>query len=552
MTSPKPVAGKGAFQDSGVVKSVASMDWNPTGSWKYLEPFYEDWFAPCSHACPAGNDIVTWLRFVEEGRYQEAARSLLNFNPFPATLGCVCPHPCETPCNRKALGGAIAIQSVERFLGEYAIEHDVMPELETSGSGRVVIAGAGPAALSAAYFLRLRGYDVTVLDRPAGPQTGLLSIPAFRLPRRIVEAEYDRLRRIGIKFEESGPDAPRAPFSLNGHSAGLVANLAEPETEAIEGLHHPAVLDLVRLLDMTRHGSGLPSGRRLAIAGSRNDALDLARSLVREGHEVTVFCRDAKADASFSKEDLALAAEEGVRVEFLTAVCRILFDGDRLQGLICARTRNVAGPVYGRAPIRIVGTEFTFEVDHLVTSLPSPKNGSPFVDASTGLAPVFECPDSLDSASLGSAVSNGRKVAAEIHAHLSGAAQPAMTPVELRGVGEEIAKFKDFNEAYFRIDPGPSRMWRDRGERLRDFDDVRLTLSEPAIRREGSRCFKCGTCTLCGNCELFCPDNSIVLATDGSRYEIRQQYCKGCMVCVEECPRAAIHSRRAGVSVETR
>src|SRR3972149_8641604 len=147
-----------------IAVSIGTTTWNQTGSWKYLEPYYQDTTPPCVHACMVGNDIVTFMRLIEEGRYEEAALGVLEHNPFPATLGRICPHPCETPCNRKALGGAIAIQSAERFLGDYAIEHDLVPPLPKICNQTVTVVGGGPAGLSAAYFLRKLGHTVTLFE----------------------------------------------------------------------------------------------------------------------------------------------------------------------------------------------------------------------------------------------------------------------------------------------------------------------------------------------------------------------------------------------------
>lgn len=535
----------GAPQEPGIAMSVDSMAWNRTGSWKYLEPYYEDWTPPCAHACPAGNDIVSWLQFVEEGHPDDAARSLLNYNPFPAVLGCVCPHPCQTPCNRKALGGEISIQAVERFLGEYAIEHDLLPVMETDRGQHVTIVGTGPSGLSAAYFLRRLGYGVTMLGDHAQSQGALSLVPAFRLPRRIVDAELDRFLRLGIVFKDGGSERDLTIESMVATSdACLFAIGPEPGLEPVEGLRHPLVLDLRRVLEQIRQSEPLGLGRRVAIIGSDECALDCARSLVRFGHEAILVHPGGKADFAASKDDLAQGIAEGVRVEFLTAACRTIHDGDSLTGLICVRSRAAGSETASRNPL--LGTEFILEVDAVVAargrSGDRPNNTG---DLAASGDSVFKCHDVSDSRGLAQAVSAGRNAASAIHSFLSG--QPeSLVPMTLRGVGESVAKFKDFNKDYFTLEPAPTLSWRDPAESRTDFDEVRRRLSEAEIRREGARCFKCGTCTLCGNCDLFCPDNSIVLEAGGSRYQVRYQYCKGCMVCIEECPRGAIHSRRAG------
>jgi len=333
-----------------LIVSNASMAWNHTGSWKYLEPFFENWTPPCSNACPAENDIVTTLRHAEDGAYASAALSLLENNPFPAILGCICTHPCQKPCNRKAFGGEIAIRSVERFLGEYAIEHKLMPVMERPRGKHVTVRGGRAARLVEAYFLRKLGYEVTVLVAEDRPGATLERISPSCLPRHILEGELARFQEMGIVFE-CGVELER-----------------QDEEEALEN----------------------DAGLARAITAGRNAAKATANS------------------------------------------------GPRMTRM------------------------------------------DPFAS--------FAAQNSLP-----------------------------------------IAKFKQFNMAYFTRAGGPAG----------------VVLTEPEVRREGARCFKCGACTMCGNCELFCPDNSIVLDAGGTHYRVEYEYCKGCMVCVQECPRGAIHSRRA-------
>ena len=545
--------------------SLSTTSWNRTGSWKYLEPFYQDLTPPCVDSCKVGNDIVTFMRLIDEGRYEEAARGILQHNPFPATLGRVCPHPCESPCNRKEMGGPIAIQSAERFLGDYAIEHDLMPVLPEATKPHVTVVGSGPAGLTAAYFLRVLGHPVTIAEADSKPG-GLLwtGIPPYRLPREVLEKELDRIRKMGVEFRfgvRVGQDVPVE--QLLAQSGAVVLAIGQTQTRAlgIPGEDHRQVFDGIRLLHWIHEGRTPDVGQRVIVIGGGNTALDCARSLLRAGKDVTILYRRSRAEMPAFPEEIAEALEEGIRIEFLAAPVRVIAEGEALTGIECIRMKLVEADPGGRPkPVPQPGTEFIMPCDTIVKALGEVLNIEDLpdtmrrigrvhsIDSMTEMSGLFACGDCLGhGGTVAQAVATGREAAYAAHAWLTGEKSAAPSPLLDRNASSEVAGFSRFASSYFRNQSGPRQEVRQPEERSRDFEEVRGGLQEQQVRAEAARCFKCGTCTHCDNCRFFCPDNAIGIHPEGDVYYVRYEYCKGCLVCVEECPRDAIHQRRVEV-----
>lgn len=545
--------------------SLATTSWNRTGSWKYLEPYHQDLTPPCVDACMAGNDIVTFMRLIDEGRYEEAALEVLSHNPLPATLGRVCPHPCEAPCNRKEMGGPIAIQSAERFLGDYALEHDLLPAVPETSKPHVAVVGAGPAGLSAAYFLRRMGHSVTVLEADSRPG-GLLwsGIPPFRLSRDILQREMDRFGRMGINFRfgvRVGSDVPVEQLIFQNGAVLLAIGLTQTRALGIAGEDLPQVVDGIRLLRRLHQGLDPQVGKRVAVIGGGNTALDCARSLLRLGRDVTVYYRRSRAEMPAFADEVEEAIEEGVRIEFLSGPVRVIQENGAVKGLECIRMKLYEPDEGGRPkPMPLPGTEYCIAADSVVKALGETlsMDGLPpeirqqehihNIDYTTSISKLFACGDCLGSGgTVAQAVTTGREAAHAVHAWLEGETFDPPSRIRRRGASGEVARFDQFASSYFRIQAPPDRRPLPMDERLTGFHEVHAGLNPEQVRAEAARCFKCGTCTMCDNCRLFCPDNAVGLNPDGDGYYVRYEYCKGCMVCVEECPRGAVHQRKVEV-----
>lgn len=451
----------------------------------------EELTPPCTDRCPVRNDWPTLLRLVESCEFERAARYLLNSNPFPATLGRVCPHPCETPCNRKAMGGAIRIHCVERFLGDYALDEDLLPTVRPALRGSIGVVGAGPAGLSAAWFLRRFGYDVTVYEKEdrAG---GLLwsGIPSYRLPRRTLARELERFARLGIRIrtgEALGRDFTREDLRQRHVAVVLSPGLTVSRRLGIPGEDHADVLQGTRFLRSLHLGEAVSTGEHVAIVGGGNTALDCARTLLRQGKKVTLLYRRSKREMPAFKAEVAQAAEEGLDFEFQVMPVEILIRDGVLDGLRCLRTELGPKDPCGRArPVPVPGSDFVVRADTVVAALGE--------EADPHLRDTFVCGDAAETeGTVAHAVASARATAYQVHQHLSGK-RLEHDPLRLRGVSPELALFKRLDTSGFSPAPPPPLPPRPAAERLKDFREIHGALPVPAVRREAVRCFKCGVC----------------------------------------------------------
>lgn len=546
--------------------SFGSTAVNYTGSWKYFEPYYEDLTPPCIARCLMKNDIVNLMRLIQNGQFREAAEYMLTFNPFPATLGRVCPHPCETPCNRKAMGGAVRIQSIERFVGDMALDLNIQPEAGPDTGKHIAIIGGGPAGLSAAYFLRLNGHRVTVFER-SDRLGGLLwsGIPPYRLERQVMEQEIQRILKLGINVELNkalGQDFTLKELKERFDAVILAIGLGKSRSLGIEGEDHPMVYDGIRFLEKVHRGERPEIGSNVIVVGGGNTAMDCARTALRLGAQVIIVYRRTEREMPAFKEEIKEAREEGVQFEFLTQPKRVLIENGKIMGLECIRMKLGERDASGRPrPVPVEGSEFFLKADTVIKALGETLDMDALKadlhelqyreDFSTDIPGVYAIGDCTGSGgTVGEVVRMGREVAQTIHEKFSERPFIGQEPLKARGANPEQAKFKMFNASYFTPMQPVSIGVRPPEDRIHDFNPFTEGLTPEEARYEAERCFKCGTCNMCGNCELFCPDAAIRLRPDGQGYMILYEYCKGCGVCVEECPRAAIHFRPVVLKLE--
>ncbi|MBI1747014.1 MAG: FAD-dependent oxidoreductase [Acidobacteria bacterium] len=546
--------------------SSASTEFNKTGSWKYLEPYYENLTPPCINKCLTGQDIVTQLRLTEEGRFAEAVQVLYQANPFPSITGRVCPHPCEQPCNRKAYGGGITIRAIEHFLGDYAATHHVMPPAASPNGKAIAVIGSGPAGLSAAFFLSLLGYSITVFEALQWIG-GLLrtGIPSYRLPKYVVDDEVQKLRDLGVQFEMNKRMGKNLHLSeLGNFSATLLAigrgasmKLGLPAEE------HDDVWNGIDLLQKINVGEPLTIGPKVVVIGGGNTAIDCARSLLRLGCEPKIIYRRTKAEMPAFKDEVKQTLEEEIPIDYLIAPMKLIEENGKLIAIECLKTRLGEKDESGRQrPVPIEGSNFSIPCDAVVKALGEKLDGCGLPETlkfdrekiiiengyRTSHPGIFSCGDCANGeGTVGDAIRHGREASLAIHASLLEMPYaPSLIPTR-QGVNPEIAKFKQFNLAYFQKSAPPTLQALQPNERIYGFQEIESGLARNEAMREAARCFKCGTCTMCDNCRVFCPDMAIRPKRDRHSYEINYDYCKGCGVCVEECPRGAIHLRKVDV-----
>lgn len=537
-----------------------------TGTWKFLQPRYEDKLPPCSHACPAGNDISKIIALLAQGDLMQAGQLLRSSNPFPATLGRVCPHFCERQCNRETLGGAVAVHMLERFLGDQSLESESSPPPLPATGRRVAVIGAGPAGITAAYLLALAGHRVKVFDDKPKPGGFLRTgIPDYRLPKAILDREIEAVERVGVKFTQEvrvGTDVNFGELK-NGFDAVIVAVGAHAlRPLAIPGIGSRYVFNGVALLEQILLGQIPRLPNAAAVIGGGNTAIDIARSLLRLGVKATVVYRRTEAEMPAIASEVKEAKQEGIAFHFLAAPTKIVLDGDVVVALECRQMKLGEADASGRrAPVPIPNSEFRLPVDGVVTAIGetvdleflSKEEGGNLAEQrpleSNG---VFFAGDAVTSeGTVTAAVGSGRRVAALVDGYLAGRGMAQEAPSlqslwERQPNFEKVADAKFLNSTYFTAEPR-TRIRRLAGvKRSELFAEIVQGFSAKAALDEARRCLGCGTCNGCLNCYYWCPDVAIHRGSRNGELDIDLEHCKGCGICVEECPRGAMTLEEVG------
>lgn len=517
---------------------------NHTGSWRVERPKYVSLMPPCNNACPAGENIQNWLYVAEDGSYEEAWRSLVIENPFPAIMGRVCYHPCQTACNRAQLDEAVGINSVERFLGDLAIEKGWKIEVTAPPTGaHVLIIGAGPTGLSAAYHLRRLGHEVTLRDA-ATAAGGMMryGIPKYRLPREILDAEVARIAEMGVKFQlgrhvENLQDAIDegfdAIFLAVGAQIGKRAYI--PAGEAAK------ILDAVNVLHDVEDGNAPLLGRRVVVYGGGNTAIDVARTAKRLGaEEAIIVYRRTREKAPADDGEIQEAIEEGVMMKWLSTVKHAESGSLKIEKMVLdekgfPQPTGEYEDLEADSLVLALGQEVDLSLINNIADLVV-IDGVVQVSPSmmTGRAGVFAGGDMVPAErTVTTGVGHGKKAARNIDAWLRKSAFE-------KGARAPIVEYKDLNPWYYSDAPHAVRPRLEGARRASNFDEVVQGLDESTALYEARRCMSCGNCFECDNCFGVCPDNAVIKLGPGKGFEFNLDYCKGCGICVTECPSGSI------------
>lgn len=518
---------------------------NHTGTWRTERPVYVDRLPPCNHACPAGEDIQGWLYHAESGDYRRAWQELTRNNPMPALMGRVCYQPCEDVCNRSQLDAAVNIHAVERFLGDEARRHGWNFDITAQPTGKhVLVVGAGPSGLSAAYHLARLGHQVTIHE--AGPLAGGMmrfGISKYRLPRDVLDAEIQRILDLGIALKlNMRVDNILNTMKQGGFDAAFLAVGAHVARRTeIPARDATRILDAVSVLRGMETGERPQLGRRVVVYGGGNTALDVARTAKRLGAtEALIVYRRTREQMPAHDFELQEALEEGIMVKWLNTITRIEdtaftvekmalddkgfpqptgeFETIEADTLILALGQDVDLSLLDKVPGLTVEKGVVKVDPNMMTSYPG----------------IFAGGDMVPSErTVTVAIGHGKKAARNVDAWLRGSA--SAVPAK-----HELASFDKLNTWYYADAPKTVQPMLDIVRRQSSFDEVLGGLDESNALFEARRCLSCGNCFECDNCYGVCPDNAVIKLGPGKRFEFNYDYCKGCGLCATECPCGAI------------
>ena len=517
---------------------------NHTGSWRTERPVYVDRLPPCNQQCPAGEDIQGWLFHAESGDYETAWRHLTRDNPFPAIMGRVCYHTCEGACNRGKIDSPVGINSVERFLGDEALKQGwAFAPVNVNSGKRILVVGAGPSGMSAAYHLRRLGHHVTVQD--AGPFLGGMmrfGIPKYRLPREVLEAEMQRIVALGVEVKlNSRVDHILDTMTEGKFDAAFLAVGAHIGKRAyIPAGDTARIVDAISVL-RSMEGEDKPMlGRRVIVYGGGNTAIDVARTAKRMGADPIIVYRRNREKAPAHDFEIEEALQEGVMVKWLSTIKQAGESSITIEKMVLDEQGypQPTGEFETMAADSVVlalgqdvdlglldGVPGLEVADGVVKVAPNMMTGHPGIFAGGDMVPAER--------NVTVAIGHGKKAARHIDAWLRNATLEAPKK-------HEVATFERLNTWYYSDAPKTVQPMLDIIRRQSTFDEVQGGLDETNALFEARRCLSCGNCFECDNCYGVCPDNAVIKLGAGKRFEFNYDYCKGCGICAAECPCGAI------------
>ncbi len=518
---------------------------------------------PCQVGCPNGTrirDVLTTISQTEDrGRtypesFEMAYNIILERNPLPATCGRVCPHPCEGECNRGDKDGPLGINNIERFLGDYAIDNDlpIKKLTDETYSEKIAIVGGGPAGLSAAYQLAIRGYENVTVYESNSKAGGMLryGIPDYRLPEDILDKEIDRIQKLGIDLKYNvaiGKDMPIDKLREEHDAIFVGIGAHSGKKLRVEGEDAPNVWTGVSFLHKVNSGASVDVGDKVLVIGGGDTAIDAARIAKRLGADVTVVYRRTRKEMPAIEEEIVGAEEEDIKFHFLAAPVELEKDGDKVVKMKCQQMELGEPDDSGRRrPVPIEGDYFELECTTILSAISQEPDFEGFNDLREGkdwikvddhfqtcLENTFAGGDAVDLGLVTIAVYQGRKAAETIHAKFRGI-EPDKDPEE----DLEVLKKNRVVMSHYEEKARKEAMKLPPEERLKYLDkEISKTLKEEDVIEESKRCFSCGMCFDCGTCWSMCQDQAIHKPLEKfDAYTFNMDLCRGCFKCVEACP----------------
>lgn len=516
-----------------------------TGPVRKKVPVYTNLLPPCNEGCPAGSNIQAWLSLSQEGRFEEAFQEILVNNPMPSIHGRVCYHPCESSCNRENSDDAVSIHAVERFLGDEAIKQGWKARFDAQPTGKkVLIVGAGPSGLSAAYQLRRRGHEVEVRDSaPVAGGMMRFGIPSYRLPRDILDAEIQRIENMGVKIQLNTKveDVLKEKQEGNFDAVFLAVGAHIGRGVDIPNDEPSRVIDAVSYLRDVGLNKAPTLGKRVAVYGGGNTAMDAARTARRLGSEVMVIYRRDREHMPAHDFECAEALEEGITFHWLRTIEEIEGSTFKLEKTkLNAEGRPEETGEYEEVEadslILALGQNIDSELANGVPGVRAKRDGTVEVNdhMMTGFDGLFAGGDMVPSdRTVTIGVGHGKKAAKNIDAYLRGEifVKPEKKPI-IRYDGLHL---------WYKTDADQSEQPALSLERRAvTFDEVVGGLNTEEAQYEAQRCFSCGNCFECDGCFAACPHGAITRLGKGKGYSVDYSKCTGCGACVLQCPCHAI------------
>jgi NADPH-dependent glutamate synthase beta subunit-like oxidoreductase len=516
-----------------------------SGAIRWQQPRFVAFLPPCSHECPAGEDIQAWLGFAQAGDYETAWRKLVEANPLPATHGRACYHTCENACNRTFLDAPVAIHAIERFLGDLAVEKGWRIAVAPPSGKSALVVGAGPAGLSCAYHLARAGCRVEIRDAAEEPG-GMMAygIPAYRLPRDIMRKEVARIAALPGITLKSGQrvDDVVAARKDGGFDAVFVAVGAQVANHInIPARDGKRLIEAIGLLGDVERGKAPVLGRVVAVIGGGNVAMDAARTALRLGaaETVLVYISDP-AHLEAHPEEAQAAFAEGAKIKWMSAVEQFGAQGVVIEKLALNADGGVVPTgeterLAADSVILAVGEHADLSLMRSAPDVAILPGGMVGVDAihMTGQPGIFAGGDCIGGArTMTAAVGHGKLAARAMLEWMDKKTyqHPASHPL----VTFEMLHLLDYLDAP-REEQRETPLTRRTG-----FGEIVAGLDEPQARSEAMRCLSCGNCFECDNCYAACPEQAIARLGPGRGYEVDLTLCSGCAVCFEQCPCHAI------------
>jgi len=541
-----------------------------------LRPIYVESLPPCTGNCPSGNKIRGWLTVIQlreklglslDEALEQAFQLEMETNPFPSVMGRVCPHPCETGCNRGKKDGSVGINSVERFIGDYALEKGLKAEMiegEEAKNQKVAVVGAGPSGLSCAYQLARRGYKVTVFE--SLPKAGGMlryGIPEYRLPRDIIDAEVQRILDLGVELKldtKIGKDVTFADIKADYDAIYVAIGAHQGKAMGIPGEDGPGLWTGTEFLNHANSGKKVDIGTNVVVIGGGDTAIDAARVSKRlisdsaamaskMGAQVTILYRRTREEMPAIDREIDEAIEEEINMEYLAAPIEILRDDDGAVRAMVVQRMELGEPDDSgrRRPVPIEGDTYELPIQTVITAvsqkpdlaaMKSEELGDGWLNGDehgfTGIDGIWTGGDNINLGIATTSIGQARIAALAIHAKLQGN-EPE--PLEDR----EMIRSDKLKLDWYKPIERTQRRVKSPAERLADpYNEVDLGLTDDDVLVETDRCFSCGRCFGCENCWMYCQANVFAKETipsPGHFFKIKKiEVCDGCKKCWEECP----------------